>query len=118
RCNQRLTSRVINHLRVNVRQTTEHIQTWAFSRPHDTAARAVMPAIAQFTLVFAFNISHVCLLLRLSSFTGLAADHFIRITNTLALVRLRRTQLANISGNLTDDLLVDTINIQAATAFL
>src|SRR5579885_2800969 len=44
----------------------------------------------------------------LTGLTGLAADHFVAITDALTLIGLGRAQPSYLGGGLADDLLVDT----------
>src|ERR1700681_1194777 len=53
------------------------------------------------------------LLPSLARFTELLTDDFARIANAFALVRLGRTEVADLRGDLADALLVDPLDVHA-----
>src|SRR5690606_19084399 len=75
-------------------------RTVSSSRIFRRALRARRRRVSFFTLI-------CYALLFLSFFT---TDDFVGVTHALAFVRLRRTEVANLGGDLTDQLLVDTLD--------
>src|SRR5690606_2519830 len=75
-------------------------RTVSSSRIFRRALRARRRRVSFFTLI--------CYALLLLSF--FTTDYFVRVTYTLALVRLGTTEVANFSSHLTNHLLVDTLD--------
>src|SRR5450759_3290979 len=108
---QRLARRVVDDLHEDVPAGSGHHQARTQRRAVDLLAHTVVTATTRGALALG-ALDDQCHGL-LTSLSDLAADLLACVTNALALVRVGLTQLANVCGNLADELLVDALDREA-----
>ena len=117
--NKRYAGLIVDDLSVDVLQGTVNAKTGASSSTADLAADTLMPLKSCFIGIFSANHKTIILLLlrneehgglflTLTCFTFLDSDILSGISDTLAVVRLRRLLAADLGGYLADTLLVAT----------
>src|SRR5689334_22276839 len=90
---QRVAYGIVDHLSIDMLQAAVHVQARAFRCPGNTGANAAMTTLTRLSCTLCHG------LLTLTSLARLTTDDFTFVANTLALVRLRGTQVANVGGN-------------------
>src|SRR5665647_2578999 len=108
---QGLAQRVVHDLDEDVPARTRHHQTRTQRRAVDLLAHAVVTATTRGALALG-ALDDQCHGL-LTSLSDLAADLLACVTNALAFVRVRLAQLANVCGDLANELLVDALDRKA-----
>lgn len=115
RCrHQRLADGVVNNLGEHVARRARHHEAGTCGRARNLLAKAEVATLALYRLALALNCNTHGLLTRLS---GLAANLLAGIADTLALVRLRLANLANVGGDFTYLLLIDSCHRELGGAF-
>src|ERR1043165_3842912 len=101
-----MTSLIVNHLGINPGETAKYVQAWTLSRSVQIFAYTRVTARTRNSTRF---ISHG-LLGSLSSLTGFTTNLFTSIANAFAMIRLRRTDSANLSSHLSNFFAVKSID--------
>src|SRR6266487_3139427 len=105
-----MTGLIVDHLRINGRQTSKDVQTRTFSCSHQFFSYTHMTACAcERARIFCHS-----LLGSFPSLTGFATDLLTNITNALAVIWLGRSNAANLGRGLTNYLTVITKHLDLA----
>ena len=102
----RLALRVVDQLRVHARERTEDGETRANGGTDHLGANSSLACLPELNLG-GLHKKLCCGSFRGGGLAGLSANGFVGVTDSFAFVRLRRTERANVCGDLTHELFID-----------